>query len=177
MTELAVRPSTPDDLEDIARIYRHYVLQTAATFEIDPPDEQEMAKRRSHVVTLGLPYLSAEEGGKVIGYAYAHLYRPRAAYRFTVEDSIYVDPEHTGKGCGHALLTALIRECEKGPWRQLIAVIGGSENLASIGLHRRCGFRDVGTLTAAGFKFDRWVDSVLMQRELAGKPGEMRAEG
>ena len=169
MTEFVLRPSIPDDLSDIARIYSHYVLHTSATFEIDPPSREEMAKRRSHVLTLGLPYLTAEEHGAVIGYAYAHLYRPRAAYRFTVEDSIYVDPKHAGKGCGQTLLTALISACEKGPWRQMIAVIGDSENLASIGLHRRCGFRDIGTLNSVGFKFDRWVDSVLMQRELAGK--------
>jgi L-amino acid N-acyltransferase YncA len=168
VTEFVVRPSIPDDLNDIARIYSHYVLHTSATFEIDPPSREEMAKRRSHVLTLGLPYLIAEENGTVIGYAYAHLYRPRAAYRFTVEDSIYVDPKHAGKGCGRALLTALVSACEKGPWRQMIAVIGGSENLASIGLHRRCGFMDVGTLNSVGFKFDRWVDSVLMQRELVG---------
>jgi L-amino acid N-acyltransferase YncA len=180
VTEFVVRPSTPDDLEDIARIYRHYVLKTTATFEIDPPAPEEMAKRRSKVLSLGLPYLAAEERGAVVGYAYANAYRPRAAYRFTIEDSIYVDPEHTGKGFGRRLLTALIRECEQGPWRQMIAVIGGSENAASIGLHRRCGFRDVGTLTSAGFKFDRWVDSVLMQRELAGtdsvKAREMRVD-
>jgi len=167
MNQFLVRPSTEDDLGDIARIYGHYVLHSSATFEVDPPSRDEMAKRHFDIVTLGLPYLVAEQNGATAGYAYASAYRPRPAYRFTVEDSIYIDPQHTGRGCGQVLLAALIEHCERGPWRQMIAVIGDSDNTASIRLHQRHGFRNVGILCAVGFKFDRWVDTVLMQRELA----------
>jgi L-amino acid N-acyltransferase YncA len=167
MNQFLVRPSTEDDLSDIARIYGHYVLHSSATFEVDPPSRDEMAKRHFDIVTLGLPYLVAEQDGAVAGYAYASAYRPRPAYRFTVEDSIYIDPQHTGRGCGRILLAALIEHCERGPWRQMIAVIGDSGNTASIRLHQHFRFRGVGTLCAVGFKFNRWVDTVLMQRELA----------
>jgi phosphinothricin acetyltransferase len=166
MSEFVVRPSTPEDFRDITRIYSHYVLNSSATFELEPPDRDEMARRRSDILALGLPYLTAEVDGAVAGYAYAHLYRPRAAYKFTVEDSIYVAPEYAGRGCGRALLTSLIEQCGQGHWRQLIAVIGGSANAASIALHLRLGFHPVGTLCSVGFKFNRWVDSVLMQRAL-----------
>ena len=114
--QFLVRPSTADDLGEIARIYGHYVLHSSATFELDPPGRDEMAKRHSDIVTLGLPYLVAEQHGAVAGYAYASAYRPRPAYRFTVEDSIYIDPQHTGRGCGRVLLAALIEHCERGPW-------------------------------------------------------------
>jgi phosphinothricin acetyltransferase len=166
MSKFVVRISISDDLSDIARIYRHYVLNSSATFEVEPPTEEEMARRRSEILKLGLPYLTAVEDGAVVGYAYASAYRPRGAYRFTVEDSIYVDIARSGRGCGRALMTALIEHCEQGPWRQMIAVIGDSGNTASIGLHERFGFRRVGTLTSVGFKLNRWVDTVLMQREL-----------
>lgn len=168
MGEIVVRAAIPEDIGAITRIYEHYVLHTTATFEIEPPAVEEMAARYRGVLELGMPYLAAADGGAVIGYAYAHLYRTRAAYRFTVEDSIYVDPEQVGRGCGQALLAGLISECEQGPWRQMVAVIGGSENAASIALHRRCGFEAVGTLRSAGYKFGRWVDGVLMQRGLGG---------
>jgi L-amino acid N-acyltransferase YncA len=174
MSGFVVRPSTADDLGDIARIYGHYVLNSSATFEVEPPDQEEMGRRRSAILTLGLPYLAAEENGMVTGYAYASAYRPRAAYRFTVEDSIYVDPQHARTGCGRALLAALIVQCEQGPWRQMIAVIGDGGNAASISLHREFGFQDVGTLRSVGFKFNRWVDTVLMQREL-GQDGATSA--
>jgi L-amino acid N-acyltransferase YncA len=168
MSGLLVRPSTWDDLGEIARIYGHWVLNSSATFEVEAPARDEMARRRVEILGLGLPYLAAEEDGAVVGYAYASAYRARRAYRFTVEDSIYVDPQHGGRGCGRALLEALIAECERGAWRQMIAVIGDSGNAASIRLHARFGFCRVGTLVAVGFKFGRWVDTVLMQRELAG---------
>jgi phosphinothricin acetyltransferase len=161
-----IRPSTENDIADITRIYSGYVLHGTATFELEPPDMDEIGRRRSSVLSLGLPFLVAEQDGEVAGYAYAGVYRPRPAYRFTVEDSIYVDPRYTGKGGGRMLLNELIRSCEQGPWRQMIAVIGDSENAASIRLHVSCGFCHVGNLRDVGFKFDRWLDSVLMQREL-----------
>jgi phosphinothricin acetyltransferase len=173
MSDFLVRVSRPEDLGEIRRIYSHYVLHSSATFELDVPGAEEMARRRSEVLRRGLPYLTAEEeDGAVVGYAYAGLYRTRAAYRFTVEDSIYVDPEYAGRGCGQALLAALIAECERGAWRQMVAVIGDSGNTASIALHQRCGFHKAGILTAVGFKFGRWVDSVLMQRSLGAGAGE-----
>jgi L-amino acid N-acyltransferase YncA len=166
MEQLRVRPSTEQDVEEIARIYGHYVRHSTATFELDPPTRDDMAKRRSDILSLGLPYLVAERDGVILGYAYAGRYRPRPGYQFTIEDSVYIDPQHIGHGCGRALLAALIEQCEQGPWRQMIAVIGDTANVASLRLHERFGFRNVGTLSSVGFKFNRWVDSVLMQREL-----------
>jgi phosphinothricin acetyltransferase len=175
MEQFVVRPSTPHDLSDITRIYGHYVLHSSATFEVDPPSRDEMAQRRAGILALGLPFLTAERHGArhgaVAGYAYASRYRPRPAYRFTVEDSIYVDPQHVGCGCGHVLLAALIEHCERGPWRQMIAVIGDSGNTASIRLHQGFGFRHAGTLRSVGFKFNQWVDTVLMQREIGSGAG------
>jgi L-amino acid N-acyltransferase YncA len=169
MNQFQVRPSTEDDLTVITRIYSHYVLHSAATFELDAPAPDEMAKRRAAILALGMPYLVAEHQQAVVGYAYTSPYRPRPAYRFTVEDSIYIDPDHVGRGCGRALLASLIEHCERGPWRQMIAVIGDSANTASIRLHQHFRFRHAGTLSAVGFKFDRWIDTVLMQRELRPK--------
>jgi L-amino acid N-acyltransferase YncA len=166
MSQCVIRAASEEDLSEIARIYGQYVLHSCSTFELEPPPREEMARRRAEVVNLGLPYLAAELDGKLVGFAYAGAYRPRGAYRYTVEDSIYVEAGHLGQGIGHALLASVIAHCEQGEWRQMIAVIGDSGNAASIGLHRRLGFRSVGTLTAVGFKFGRWVDSVLMQREL-----------
>jgi L-amino acid N-acyltransferase YncA len=166
MNQFLIRPSIENDVNHVARIYGHHVLHGSATFELDPPSPEEMATRRSAILNLGLPYLVAEHQGTVVGYAYASAYRPRPAYRFTVEDSIYIDPQYVARGCGRALLAALIEHCERGPWRQMIAVIGDSGNTASIGLHEHFAFRIAGTLRAVGFKFDRWVDTVLMQREL-----------
>ena len=168
MTQFLIRPSTENDLNAITRIYSHYVLHGSATFEIDSPAEDEMAKRRSAILALALPYLVVEQDEAVVGYAYASPYRPRPAYRFTVEDSIYIDPVHAGRGCGRMLLASLIEHCEQGPWRQMIAVIGDSANEASIRLHQHFGFRNVGTLFEVGFKFERWIDTVLMQKELRG---------
>lgn len=164
---LLVRPSNDGDLDEITCIYEYWVLHSCATFELEPPTLEEMARRRIEILQLGLPYLVAEEAGAVVAYAYANAYRSRVAYRFTVEDSIYVSTTHVRRGCGEALLKHLIAQCQQGPWRQMIAVIGDSANAASIGLHHRFGFRQVGTLSAVGFKFEQWVDTVLMQRELA----------
>ncbi|SON55732.1 N-acyltransferase YncA [Hartmannibacter diazotrophicus] len=153
-----------------ADIYAHHVLHGLASFEEVPPTLGDMVSRRTSVLAAGLPYLVAEMDGAVVGYAYAGPYRPRPAYRYTVENSVYVRDGLGGHGIGSALLGALIAECEKGPWRQMLAVIGNSENAASIGLHQRMGFRHAGTFTSVGFKFGRWVDSVLMQRPLG--PGD-----
>ncbi len=150
----------------VAAIYRHHVLHGLASFEEVPPDEAEIRARFEAVRKAGLPYIVYEEEGQILGYAYAGPYRTRSAYRFTVENSVYVREGYGGRGIGRALLTALIERCAAGPWKQMVAVIGDSENHASIGLHRALGFRMVGTLEKVGFKFDRWVDSVLMQRAL-----------
>ncbi|HZY11240.1 MAG TPA: GNAT family N-acetyltransferase [Beijerinckiaceae bacterium] len=166
MTALLVRPSTDDDIPTITRIYAHHVLHGLASFEEVPPDAAELAARRRDVLRHGLPHLVADDEGEVTGYCYAAPYRARSAYRFTIEDSVYIDAAHTGHGIGRALLWRLIALCEEGPWRQMIAVIGDSENHASIGLHRAEGFQMIGTHPAVGFKFGRWVDSVLMQRGL-----------
>ena len=166
MVPLQIRPSTVNDVPEITRIYAHYVLHSTATFELEAPSIDEMVARRSKILTLGLPYLVAEVDGKLLGYAYAGQYRPRPGYQFTIEDSVYIEPQHLGQGCGQALLAALIEVCERGPWRQMVAVIGDTANVASIRLHERHGFRSIGTLGSVGFKFNRWVDSVLMQRAL-----------
>jgi L-amino acid N-acyltransferase YncA len=161
-----IRPSTPADIPAIAAIYGHHVRHGTGSFEIDPPEEKEMARRWQDIADRSLPWLVAEQDGVVTGYAYAGPYRPRPAYRFTVEDSVYVHPEHAGKGTGALLLPALIEACRAKGLRQMIAVIGDSGNTASLKLHERFGFRHVGTLQNVGFKFDRWLDTVFMQREL-----------
>lgn len=165
-----VRPSAEADLAAVRRIYAHHVLHGLGSFEEEPPDLAEMTERRAGIVGRGLPYLVAEADGAVLGYAYAAPYRARIAYRFTVEDSVYVAPEATGRGLGRLLLAALVRDCEAWGARQMVAVIGDSGNLGSIRLHARAGFREAGTLRAVGLKFGRWVDTVLMQRPLG--PGE-----
>ena len=161
-----LRDARPEDLPAITAIYAHHVRTGAASFETEPPDETEMRERYEAIRSKGLPWLVAELGGRVAGYAYAGLYRARFAYRFTLEDSIYVDPACVRAGVGRALLERLIAECESAGARQLVAVIGGSDNEASIRLHAGLGFRRVGILRAAGWKHGRWVDSVLMQREI-----------
>ncbi|GHD45850.1 GCN5 family N-acetyltransferase [Thalassobaculum fulvum] len=163
---ILVRPSTPDDLPAIQAIYAHHVTHGFGSFEEVPPDVQEMAARRLAIVERGLPHLVAEADGRVLGYAYAGPYRPRPAYRYTVENSVYVAPEAVRHGVGRALLTALIEICEAGPWRQMIAVIGDRGNTASIALHAALGFHEAGHLKAVGFKLGRWVDVVIMQRAL-----------
>ena len=165
-TNVTVRDAGESDMAAIRAIYAHHVLHGLATFEEVPPAVEEMLARRAAVLAAGLPYLAAELDGRVVGYAYATAYRPRPAYRFSIEDSVYVADGLAGKGIGSALLGELIARCEKGPWRQMLAVIGNSGNEGSIALHRRMGFADAGTFTSVGFKLGRWVDTVLMQRSL-----------
>ena len=171
---LLVRDTTDGDMPAIQAIYARHVLHGLASFEEAPPTAGDLRSRRDGVVRLGLPYLTAEWDGRVVGYGYASGYRPRPAYRDTVEDSLYVADGMHGRGVGRALLAALIARCEHGPWRQMVAVIGDSGNAGSIALHRRLGFREVGTLHAVGFKLGRWVDTVLMQRPL--EPDDMRSD-
>jgi len=161
-----VRPATVGDLPSITAIYRHHVLHGLASFELEPPDEAEIARRYQAIRALRLPYLVAELSGAIAGYAYAGVYRARPAYRFTVENSVYIDARHTGSGIGSALLPPLIDGCAAAGRRQMIAVIGDSANHASIRLHEKFGFERVALLPAVGYKFGRWVDSVLMQRAL-----------
>lgn len=161
-----IRDSTSADVVPIHLIYEHHVMHGTATFEIIPPDADEITRRRDAVLSEDLPFLVAETDGIVTGYAYATLYRPRPAYRFTIEDSIYIHPDHIGKGIGRLLLSDLIRRCEAGRWRQMIAVIGDSANRASIRLHENAGFRHTGVFQSVGWKFGRWLDTVLMQRPL-----------
>lgn len=163
---VTVRDAQESDMAVVQAIYAHHVLHGLATFELVPPTVDDMRSRRAAVLALGLPYLVASIGERVVGYSYATAYRPRPAYRHTIEDSIYVQDGMAGKGVGTALLAQLIARCEMGPWRQMIAVIGNSENAGSIALHAAHGFQPVGTFKSAGFKFGRWVDSVLMQRAL-----------
>lgn len=167
-TAVEVRDAREADITFVQEIYAHHVLHGLASFEEKAPSVAEMIGRRDAVLRLGLPYLVAEMDGRVVGYSYASTYRPRPAYRHTVEDSVYVRDGLAGHGIGHALLTTLIKRCETGPWRQMLAVIGDSANTGSIGLHASHGFRQIGTLDGVGFKFGRWVDSVLMQRPLRG---------
>jgi L-amino acid N-acyltransferase YncA len=157
----------------VQRIYAHHVLTGVATFEETPPDLQEIIARRRAALDLGLPYLVAEAGDRILGYCYATPYRARPAYRFTIEDSVHVAEGFTGRGLGVALLSALIARCEAGPWRQMVAVIGDSGNLGSIALHRRLGFEMIGVLRSVGFKFGRWVDTPLMQRALGKGDGAL----
>jgi L-amino acid N-acyltransferase YncA len=167
VTGLVIRATGPADIAAITRIYAHAVRCGTASFEIEPPDEAEMARRQRALVDAGFPYLVAEGDGAVLGYAYAGPYRSRPAYRFSVENSVYVSPEAHRRGVGRALLDRLIAEAQARGFRQMIAVIGDSDQAPSIALHRTAGFRLVGTIAAVGFKHGRWLDSVLMQRELA----------
>ncbi len=169
---ILIRPSTQADLAAITAIYRHYVQGSAATFEIDPPGEDEMARRRNALLAKGLPWLVAETQGQVAGYAYAGPYRTRPAYDWTVEDSIYVAPTALGQGIGRALLDELITRCAGLGYRQMVAVIGDSANAGSQAVHRACGFATVGVLNAVGWKFGRWIDCVLMQRPLGSGAAE-----
>jgi L-amino acid N-acyltransferase YncA len=164
--DCVVRDSHDEDMPKIHAIYGFHVLHGLASFEEEPPGIDELSRRRADVLGRGLPYLVAEMGGGVAGYSYAAPYRSRPAYRYTVENSVYVDHNLRRRGVGYLLLSALIARCAERECRQMIAVIGDSENTASIAMHERLGFIRVGTLRAVGFKFGRWVDSVLMQRPL-----------
>ncbi|MDS1140595.1 N-acetyltransferase family protein [Pusillimonas sp. SM2304] len=164
--DVIIRDATPEDMAAIQGIYAHHVLHGTATFEETPPTVQEMQARHAAIAGAGMPYLVAETRDRIAGYCYASLYRPRVAYRYTLEDSIYLAEGQAGQGLGKALLAALIARCEQGPWRQMIAVIAGHNNLASIGLHRSLGFAHAGTQPATGFKFNQWIDVVFMQRAL-----------
>jgi phosphinothricin acetyltransferase len=161
-----LRPSRDEDIPAIAAIYGHWVVHGRASFELDPPDTAEMARRRAAVLAGGYPYLVAERDGRVVGYAYASAYRTRPAYRFAVENSIYVAPGAGRTGTGAALLDALVDACAARGFRMMVAVIGDSANAASIALHARAGFAPAGLLPAIGWKHGRWVDSVLMTRPL-----------
>ena len=163
---MQLRAATADDLPAIQAIYAHHVLHGLASFEVEPPSLAEMRSRFEVITGGGYPYLVAVEGENALGYAYASAYRTRPGYRYTVEDSVYVSPGVVGRGIGRQLLARLVDECARRGYRQMLAVIGDSSNAASIGLHRACGFTHSGTLRSVGFKFGRWIDSVLMQRGL-----------
>ena len=164
-----IREAVDADIPAIHAIYSHHVLHGLASFEEIPPALEEMRARFEAVRAAGRPYIVAELDGAVAGYGYAGAYRARPAYRYTLENSIYIDERQRGRGVGTALLDALIERCRAGPWRQVVAVIGDSGNAASIGVHRKAGFREVGVLKRVGFKHGRWVDSVLMQLELSSE--------
>jgi len=161
-----IRASRNDDVAAIAAIYGYHVLHGLASFEEVPPSAEEIAHRRAAIIERGLPYLIAEDRGRVVGYCYAGPFRPRIGYRYSLEDSIYIEEGQRGRGIGRALLAPLLERCAELGYRQMIAVIGGRETVASIRLHEALGFTHVGVFNAIGFKFGRWVDTVLMQRPL-----------
>ena len=174
---LLIRPSIDTDVQAIAAIYADAVAHGTGTFELEPPSPDEMAQRRAAVLARGWPWLVAERDGQVLGYAYANDFRPRRAYRFCLEDSVYIDPRAKGQGVGRALLAELLARCEARGARQMLAVIGDSANAGSIAVHRAAGFRDCGRFDAAGWKFDRWLDVVLMQRALGCGATDSPASG
>ena len=170
---MIIRSATEHDADVLAAIYGHAVLHGFGTFEEEPPSPADMEGRRRLIANRGLPYLVAEDGGQVMGFAYAGPFRPRAAYRYTLEDSVYVSPDAVGRGVGKALLVAIIAACEALGVRQLIAVVGDSDNAASLALHRSLGFEQTGVGHSVGFKHGRWVDIVQLQKPLNG--GDTRA--
>jgi phosphinothricin acetyltransferase len=167
-----IRPAVPGDLAAVQAIYAHHVLNGLATFEEEPPPLDELKRRYGEVTERGLPWLVAEYGDAIAGYGYCAPYRARSAYRYALEDSVYVRHDMQRRGVGRALLDELVQRCEAAGYRQIVAVIGDSAHAASINLHAAAGFVRVGTLRSVGFKFGRWVDSVLMQRALG--PGDGR---
>ncbi len=177
MSSLEIRPTTATDLPAITEIYAHEVRQGTATFELVPPDLAEMTRRFRALIDGGFPYIVAVIDGGVVGYAYASSYRPRPAYRFTVENSVYLRPAIHRRGIGRQLLERLIAECEMCGFRQMIAVIGDSANAGSIGVHAACGFQMIGTHPNVGLKFGRWLDTVMMQRELGEGASTVPAAG
>jgi L-amino acid N-acyltransferase YncA len=176
MSSLEIRPTTAADLPSITGIYEHAVLYGTATFELIPPDLAEMTRRFAVLMEGGFPYFTAVLDGRVVGYAYAGAYRPRPAYRFTVENSVYLDPAIHRRGIGLQLMVRLIAESEARGYRQMIAVIGDSANAGSIGVHRKCGFDMIGTHPNVGFKFGRWLDTVMMQLALGEGGSTLPAE-
>ncbi|WP_110949808.1 GNAT family N-acetyltransferase [Pseudomonas bohemica] len=170
---LTLRDAHEDDMPAVQAIYAHHVLHGTASFELEPPTLEQMRQRRVDVCANGLPYVVAERHGEVVGYGYATLYRPRPAYRFTVEDSVYVREGMAGMGIGLALLELIIQRCIEDGRRQMVAIIGNSENIASLRLHERLGFRKVGVFESVGFKHGRWLDTVIMQRELGEGDGSL----
>lgn len=165
---MPIREARAGDIAAIQAIYAHHVLTGLASFETEPPDSAEIRRRFDAIIAARFPYLVyTDDDNRVLGYAYVNLFRTRAAYRYTVEDSIYVDPAQTGRGIGKALLHELVARCTTRGLHQMLAVIGDSANTASIGLHRACGFSHIGTMKDIGRKFDRWVDVVIMQRTLS----------
>lgn len=165
-SDIQIRTAAAADIPPITQIYAHHVLHGTGSFEIEPPDEREMARRMAEIVGGGLPYVVAESGGVVAGYAYAALYRTRVGYRFTLEDSVYVHHDYMGRGIGAVLLGEVIRASKQWGCRQLVAVIGDSENTASVRVHEKLGFQHSGVLRGVGYKFDRWIDTVFMQLPL-----------
>lgn len=161
-----IRPSRDEDLPAITRIYGHHVLHGTGTFETTPPTLEDMTARRADVLGKGLPWLVVEDGGEVLGYAYGNWFKPRPAYRFSVEDSIYLAPEAAGKGLGRALLAELLAALERAGIRKVMAVIGDSANAGSVGVHTALGFVRVGVVRSCGWKFGRWLDIVLMEKTL-----------
>jgi phosphinothricin acetyltransferase len=173
-----LRPSHNDDLSAITEIYAHHVRHGTGTFEIDPPSLEEMRQRRTDVLSKGLPYLVVEEAGQILGFAYCNWFKPRPAYRFSAEDSIYIAPSAHRRGLGRVLLEELAVQAQAAGIRKLIAVIGDSGNAGSIGVHRAVGFTHVGVLGSCGWKFNRWLDIVLMEKTLgegAKRPPDERA--
>jgi phosphinothricin acetyltransferase len=161
-----IRPSRDEDVAAITAIYAHHVLTGTGTFEIEPPTEADMANRRADVLAKGLPYLVVEDAGRVIGFAYCNWFKPRPAYRFSAEDSIYMASDAHRKGLGKALLAELCTRAERAGVRKLLAVIGDSANTGSVGVHTALGFSHVGVLKSCGWKFDRWLDVVMMEKPL-----------
>jgi L-amino acid N-acyltransferase YncA len=166
LPRILIRPSVEDDLPAIQAIYAHHVLNGTGTFETDPPSVADMGARRADVLSKNLPWLVIELDGRVQGYAYANWFKPRAAYRFSVEDSIYMAAQAAGKGLGKLLLTELLAQLERGGIRKAMAVIGDTANVGSIGLHMSCGFEHVGVFKSCGWKFGAWRDIVLMEKTL-----------
>jgi L-amino acid N-acyltransferase YncA len=163
---IKIRPSTDADLASITAIYEHYVLQSTCTFEVTPPSVEDMAQRRQDVLSKGLPYLVLEKQASVIGFAYCNWFKPRPAYRYSAENSIYLAPQAIGQGLGKLLMAELMAQAERAGIRKLIAVIGDSDNIGSTNLHKSCGFNPVGVISACGWKFERWLDIVLMERAM-----------
>jgi L-amino acid N-acyltransferase YncA len=168
-SDLAVRPTSPNDLDAIAAIYAHHVRTSVATFELTPPDRSEWLQRLQNVTERELPFLTATLDGEIAGYAYCVPWKTRPAYRYTVEDSVYLAPHAVGRGVGGRLLDAVLADCARAGIREVIAVIVDDNGAASLALHRNRGFVDAGRLSAVGFKHGRWLDTLLLQRSLTGR--------